>query len=712
MNFVDLLLATIGIANFFLAFFVFYRNPKSVVNSSFAIFILNAVLWSFIIIFFRITANPSVALLWGKAIYIPGTLVPASFLYFSYAITRRRPPSLVKTLFLALLPLPFFIILFRSTYFVRSLSYDFYGNSLSLGPIYPIWVFYFGALMSFGAYLLWKRFRKSSGLEKAQLRLILLAIIFPLIGALPFNFVLPFYGNYRYIFIGPIFLTFMTALISYAIIKHRFLDIRLVAARAVSYTLLSLIIVIFYTLTLFVIGQWVFPTPLNGDQLIISVFLTLIVVYSFQPLRRYMERVTDKLFFKEIYNPEELLGRVSKVFATTLGLGVLVKGVLDELLSTLHLDFGVLLLRRPHGQYENIGSKKVDISQKQAAYFFSRRQSLIVFDELREGRLKDYMRQNSFGAIIKLNVDGKELGTLCLGTKLAGDVYTGYDIKVLGILGPEFAVAIQNAQRYEEAKKFGEKLKEEVGSATADLRKVNRRLKGIDKLKDEFISMAAHELRSPMTAVKGYLSMVIEGDLGRIPKKSRGYLVDAEAINDRLIRLVNNMLNVSRIEEGRMVYQMENVNLSEIAQIVYNQFKLEVERKGLVLSLDIPRELKDKVYVDSDRALEVIANLVSNSIKYTQKGFVEMKLSQPKKNIVRFEVRDTGTGISKDEQRMLFRKFYRVESHVGKTIGTGLGLFISKLLVEKFKGEIGVNSSFGKGSTFWFELPLTKNKPS
>lgn len=238
------------------------------------------------------------------------------------------------------------------------------------------------------------------------------------------------------------------------------------------------------------------------------------------------------------------------------------------------------------------------------------------------------------------------------------------------------------------------------------LQELTDKLKLLDAQKDEFISMAAHELRAPMTAVKGYISMILEGDVGDIPDKARGFLADTNAINERMIRLVNNMLNVSRIEEGRMVYQVETENLSRIVRAAYSEFTPEAERKGLDFILDIKPQIKDEVEVDVDRIHEVVTNLISNSIKYTEKGYVRVVLTQPSKAIVRVEVEDTGTGISPEEQERLFKKFYRAESQVGKTIGTGLGLYISKLLIEKFNGKIGVESEEDKGSTFWFELPI------
>lgn len=243
-----------------------------------------------------------------------------------------------------------------------------------------------------------------------------------------------------------------------------------------------------------------------------------------------------------------------------------------------------------------------------------------------------------------------------------------------------------------------------------ELEELTQKLRHLDKQKDEFVSMAAHELRAPMTAIKGYLSMVLEGDTGEIPPKARGYIADVRSITDRLTRLVNNMLNVSRIEEGRLVYQVEIISLSRVAQMVFAQFKIEAERKGLEMELQIPGDLKDTVKVDVDRIQEVMANIVSNAVKYTDDGKVIMRMKQASGDRVRFEVEDTGPGISQEEQQKLFQKFYRAESNVGKTIGTGLGLYICKLLIDNFNGTLGLRSEPGKGSTFWFELPIAKSK--
>ena len=240
------------------------------------------------------------------------------------------------------------------------------------------------------------------------------------------------------------------------------------------------------------------------------------------------------------------------------------------------------------------------------------------------------------------------------------------------------------------------------------LQELTQKLRELDKQKDEFLSVAAHELRSPLTAIKGYLSMVIEGDTGEISDKAKSFLLDSTSVTERLIRLVNNMLNVSRIEEGRIVYQLENVDLIKAVQEVYFTFRFEAERKGLEIKLTVPDGVRDNVMVDPDRIKEVVGNFLSNAVKFTEEGKVDVKIGNPTPESVKVEIADTGPGISESEQNKLFSKFYRAESTEGKTMGTGLGLYITKLLVEEFGGKIGLESELGKGSTFWFELPLVK----
>jgi signal transduction histidine kinase len=168
------------------------------------------------------------------------------------------------------------------------------------------------------------------------------------------------------------------------------------------------------------------------------------------------------------------------------------------------------------------------------------------------------------------------------------------------------------------------------------------------------------------------------------------------------------MLNVSRIEEGRMVYSIGDVDINAVVKTVVHEYLEQAQQKSLKLTLETSDQAQYIVTVDPDRIYEVVSNLISNAVKYTDSGTISIKVHMLPHNAVRVDITDTGPGMTDAEQQKLFQKFYRAESNVGKQIGTGLGLYISKLLIEKFGGKIGVKSEKGKGSNFWFELPLKK----
>jgi signal transduction histidine kinase len=280
------------------------------------------------------------------------------------------------------------------------------------------------------------------------------------------------------------------------------------------------------------------------------------------------------------------------------------------------------------------------------------------------------------------------LGVYVLFSERKEGEFSSYESAVLSETGNIFGLALNRVALYQ------------------DLQNANNKLTELDARKDEFLNIAAHELRAPMTAIKGYLSMISEGDAGELSIQLKDFVDEAILGNDRLIRLVNNMLNISRIEEGRQTFEMGQSPLGIVAKTVIDEYMAQAEEKHLQLLFEKSDTVKDIVYVDKDRIYEVVSNFISNAIKYTDQGHIVVRLSNPNSTRVRVEVIDTGPGLSTEDSSKLFQKFYRAQSSAGKQMGTGLGLYVSKLLVEKFGGTIGFQSELGKGSTFWFELPL------
>ena len=231
----------------------------------------------------------------------------------------------------------------------------------------------------------------------------------------------------------------------------------------------------------------------------------------------------------------------------------------------------------------------------------------------------------------------------------------------------------------------------------------------LDRMKSDFVSIASHELRTPLTSIRGYLDLLNMGRPDPLTEQQRSFLQVARDNTERLHQLVNDLLDISRIESGRIELDVQVVSLAEIlgksASLVRNQFV----QRGLTLDLDLPPDLP-RVFADPKRIGQVVTNLLSNAYKYTPEGGATVH-AHASNGTIQVDVKDTGIGISDEDRSKLFTQFFRAESDfVREQSGTGLGLNITRSLVEMHGGRIWVESEPGQGSTFSFTLPLPKGK--
>ncbi|GAF87396.1 unnamed protein product, partial [marine sediment metagenome] len=201
--------------------------------------------------------------------------------------------------------------------------------------------------------------------------------------------------------------------------------------------------------------------------------------------------------------------------------------------------------------------------------------------------------------------------------------------------------------------------------------------KKIEQMKSDFVSLASHELRTPLTSIVGYVDLILDGDTGEINKEQREFLEIISRNTQRFEALINDVLDIEKIESGRIQLKQEKVNLSEIVETSAYTFKIMAETKGLKLEKEI-KTPELEILGDPDRLSQVFSNLLSNAIKYTKEGEVKV-LAQNKGRFASVIVEDTGLGMTRDELRSVFTRFFRSEdSYVRETTGTGLGLSIAQ----------------------------------
>ncbi|MEK7637595.1 MAG: ATP-binding protein [Patescibacteria group bacterium] len=298
--------------------------------------------------------------------------------------------------------------------------------------------------------------------------------------------------------------------------------------------------------------------------------------------------------------------------------------------------------------------------------------------------------------LVPIVSEERVIGVIEVGAKRKREEISRREIETLQSMADELGVVARNITLFDRVRKTNDQL--EVA---------NKHLQELDRAKSEFVSIASHQLRTPMTGIMGYLSMMTQGDFGAIKPEHQKILVDLLSESQRMIRLINLFLNVSKIEAGKFTYTRKPTQLTDLVAHEVKEIEKAAADKGLKLTVKSPKTSLPLIQADADKLEDVILNLLDNAIKYTAKGTVTATVSQAD-GMVRFAVKDSGIGIKPTDAPELFNKFVRgsgiAQIHPD---GSGLGLFIAKSIIDAHGGRIWAESEGeGQGSTFQFTLPI------
>lgn len=298
------------------------------------------------------------------------------------------------------------------------------------------------------------------------------------------------------------------------------------------------------------------------------------------------------------------------------------------------------------------------------------------------------------------------LGILFVGNRSNTLKVTLGTEETLSILANQIGQALGNAKSFEELFRSRKTLEFKILERTKQLEKALSEVQVISKTKSEFVSAVSHELRTPLTSIKGFAAILIAGKLGEVPDGVKQRLEKINNQSDNLVKFINNLLDISRIESGHIEMNYGQCNLLEIIEATHDLLIPQMKEKQIQWKVEAPQTL-EKVNIDRSQYERIFINLVSNAIKFTpENGTISITIVN-NNGILEITVTDTGIGISQDDIDRLFDEFFRVENDINQNVkGTGLGLALVKKIVEAHKGRIWITSEMGQGTSFHFTLPV------
>jgi signal transduction histidine kinase len=703
------------IGNFILGLLSLLKNPNNITNRLFSLFTM--------VICFYLGANylslhqasPILFLLFVRMVMSLAAFINLLFFLLAYTFPSGKLDLSHTKMALIFLSTAILAGLAQTPLIFETISEET-GQPVP-GMAIPLFLVHTLFFLGWGLTILIKKALSHGGIERAQSRVFLLgaAIMFALI-VFSNVILVVFFNISTFVVFLPLYTFIFDGAVAYAIVRHRFMDLRLAIARSVAYLTVLVVIGWFYAYSFSGIQKLILGDSENVLVLIGSTVLTLIVALSFQSLKSAFEKYSNRIFYKEKYDANAYLQSMSRIMAKTIIIDEMSSLLLNEITSQMKISGAAILLFRDR---KIIWIKEKDIKpprdyDSKKLYpvvhnlVTSKGENILIYDEMPESPTKEILRKDLISIVLPLVVKDNIIGTILLGEKSSGSIFSSSDIELLKILAPEIAVAINNAISYDEIKKFNITLKKEVTDATAHLRRSNEKLKELDHLKDEFVSIASHELRTPMTAIKSYLWLAIDKSKEKVDKQTGEYMTIAYDSTQRLLKLVEEMLTVSRIEGKRINISKGPVDLVDLVKSIYKE--LEIKAKESAIKLVFKSESSEMIIKgDKTKLRDVFQNIIGNALKFTPKeGLVRTSVTQDK-NQVKITIFNSGTFISKDDIEKLFEKFNRIASvHATNSNehSTGLGLYISKQIIKLHSGKITVESNEKTGTSFVIELPV------
>jgi signal transduction histidine kinase len=714
-----LLNGSVAITLFGLGIIALINDRRSFLNRLFLLFTLCVSIWIIAAYVSNDTTYPPIVSLVGNYLVFFFSYF-SSYLLLLFAVRTTNSSLASKILKKLAIPIILIGLLSGSPLVVAGVEAQGNVYAVNFGPLVLVYGISLIGLLTSSLIVLGLGFRKTVGRERQQIRTVFWswAIALPIL--LVTQFIAPaFTGSFEMTDIGILAMVLPVVGLYYSVIRHGLFDIRLAAVRTVAYLLALASLASIYYLMAYITSGALFEGGSTGAATSVSpinIMLALVLAFIFQPVKLFFDRVTDRIFYQDTYNSEEFFAELSELLASTTDLRGLLSRASQEIATTFKAEQTFFFLYYSNAVTHHLtsgtqGHAKLPLYDAHTlnSYIETHKQDVFVTDLLgdEDREIKRLLISHKIAILMPLKHRDDTIGYLCLGDRLTGS-FTDRDLKTLTTISAELVIAIQNALSVHEVREINASLQQRIHVATAELRESNAQLHRLDAAKDEFVSMASHQLRTPLTSVKGYISMMLDGDVGEISEVQRNALKEAFNSSERMVRLIGDFLSVSRLQTGKFVIEKKPTDLVKVVEQEVDGLRIIASTHGLKLAYAHPKHLP-MISLDEAKIRQVIMNFIDNAIYYSrQNSTIHIALGKLEDEVV-FTVEDTGIGVPVEEQRKLFTKFYRASNaRQQRPDGTGVGLFLAKKIITAHDGKVVFSSIEGHGSTFGFRMPLVQ----
>lgn len=722
--------------NLILSLIVYSRGGRNPITRSYAAAVLSVAAWAFGHGMYALADSQS-SLFWFYFTYVAGAYIAYHFFNFAriFPSPNDTSPMLLPAKLLSIgFPLLVSVGLLVPQVLIKSFTRSSSGTQvIFVMPSYFLYSIGFSLLMGWGFFHLLARYRESTGRQKMQIRYVVAGTGIAAAFGSYFNLWLPWMGDTSLMWLGPHFSLFMIGFISYAIVRHRLMDIRLILSRTIVYSLLLASTLVLYTMLILLAQQFFEDRTGYTTSLVIG---SLLIALGFEPLKRLFQKTTEKIFFRGELDPQRLLGELSETFSIVRDLDSLLKSTAQQLSNAFRTDHAVLVALMDHGElsaatsgnrttplpsfsmgfpliqyydsaapghYLKMPTKRETLLQEE---LFENQHSSVLMDEGTRANLLSAMEQLQVAVTVPIFTKDQFTGLILLGRKRSGESFFPADLKLLEIVSQQAGVAIENACLYQTLQQQMEELKR---SQTQQLIQ-SAKLASIGEL----ATSVAHEINNPLTSILGFTTLMLDDMGDHDPHKKDLKIIQSEAFRSRDI--VRNLLDFAR----KRGIKKELADINQLIQKTLNLLRHQAEISNIVLKETYASDLPT-IIVDADQLKQVFINLMKNAFDAMPKGgtltvttlahgldgiatppaFGEKERAIPSKMIeIRFQ--DTGEGIAKENIPKIFDSFFTTKEGVG----TGLGLAVSYGIIERHGGRIEVFSDVGAGATFVIKLPV------